>query len=98
MKSVLSKALGAMAAAAAFISTPFADAATCGGATCHDCTCTGNLEQSNGCPIPQFPTAYPSCKGNVQGCLDQEEGVGVIDACTEGSTGPETFVPACALT
>jgi hypothetical protein len=55
-----------------------------------------NLAQPDGTCIPQFPRR--SCYGNVQTCLNQEEGGNTIDAVLDASVAQKTFLPQCALT
>jgi hypothetical protein len=93
-------AAAAMAVATVMIWTSLAQAwATCGSATCfYGCTCTGYLQQVNGCPIPQMKPGGSCGSDNVQACFDQAEGSRTIDACADASTDPQTFIPTCALT
>lgn len=58
------------------------------------------LTQPDGTTIPVLNPATTVCAqgGNVQVCLDEEEGGATIDAQAAAAVTPETYTPACSLT
>ena len=63
--------------------------------------CTGlALTQPDGTTIPVLNPAAVTCadRGNVQICLNEEEGGPTIDALAAAAITPETYSPACSLT